>query len=54
MHKALVNLRYFLTPSLIFLSLVGVVLGGNWVWLGVALFLSSIVVDYVTSRAKRL
>ena len=49
MHKFLVNIRYFLTPSLIFLSLLGVVLGGNWVWLGVALFLSSIVVDYVTS-----
>lgn len=54
MHKFLVNLRYFFTPSLIFLSLVGVVLGGNWVWLGVCLFAAAIVVDYLTSAIKSI
>ena len=49
MHKFLVNIRYFLTPSLIFLALVGVVLGGNWVWLGLSLFIASIIVDTLTS-----
>jgi len=52
MHKILVNLRYFFTPSLIFLALVGVVLGGNWVWLGVCLFGAAIVADYLTSAVK--
>ena len=49
MHKFLVNIRYFLTPSLIFLALIGVVLGGNWVWLGLSLFIASIIVDTLTS-----
>ena len=49
MHKFLVNIRYFLTPSLIFLALVGVILGGNWVWLGLSLFIASIIVDTLTS-----
>lgn len=54
MHKILVNIRYFLTPSLIFLSLVGVLLGGPWVWLGVGLFIASIIVDYVSSAIPSL
>lgn len=54
MHKFLVNLRYFFTPSLIFLALVGVVLGGNWVWLGVCLFGAAIIADYMTSAAKSI
>ena len=54
MHKFLVNLRYFFTPSLIFLSLVGVVLGGHWVWLGVCLFVAAIIVDYLTSAIKNI
>ena len=54
MHKFLVNLRYFFTPSLIFLTLVGVVLGGNWVWLGVCLFVAAIIVDYLTSVIKSI
>ena len=54
MHKFLVNIRYFLTPSLIFLSLVGVLLGGPWVWLGVGLFIASIIVDYVSSAIPSL
>ena len=54
MQKLFVNLRYFLTPSLIFLSLIGIVLGGPWVWLGVALFISSIVVDFITSAVRAM
>ena len=49
MHTFLVNIRYFFTPTLIVLSLVGVVLGGNWVWLGVALFGAAIIADFLTS-----
>lgn len=52
MHKFLVNIRYFFTPSLIFLSLAGVVLGGNWVWLGVCLFVAAIIADFLTSAIK--
>lgn len=54
MHKFLVNLRYFLTPSLILLSLLGVVLGGQWVWLGVCMFIASIIADYATSAIKSI
>tara|TARA_R110002049_G_scaffold252264_1_gene426886 strand:+ start:22324 stop:23505 length:1182 start_codon:yes stop_codon:yes gene_type:complete len=54
MHTFLVNIRYFLTPTLIVLSLLGVILGGNWVWLGVVLFASSIVADYLTSAVKSI
>ena len=52
MYKFLVNIRYFLTPSLIFLALVGVVIGGPWVWTGVCLFIASIIIDAVTSAMK--
>lgn len=54
MHKFLVNIRYFLTPSLIFLALVGLVIGGPWVWTGVGLFIASIIIDYVTSAIKSI
>ncbi len=54
MHKVLVNIRYFLTPSLIFLALLGVVIGGPWVWTGVGLFIASIIVDYATSAIKSI
>ena len=49
MYKFLVNIRYFLTPSLIVLALLGVVLGGPWVWLGLSLFILSIIFDTFTS-----
>ncbi len=54
MHKFLVNIRYFLTPSLIVLALLGVVLGGPWVWLGLSLFIASIIVDTITSVAPSI
>ena len=52
MHKILVNLRYFETPILIFATLVGLVVGGPWVWTGVVLLISSIIVDWATSAMK--
>jgi alkane 1-monooxygenase len=54
MHTFLVNIRYFFTPSLILLSLIGVVLGGNWVWLGVALFGAAIIADFLTSAVPSI
>lgn len=54
MHKFLVNIRYFFTPSLILLSLLGVVMGGTWVWLGVCMFIASIIADYLTSAIKSI
>jgi alkane 1-monooxygenase len=54
MDKALINIRYFLTPALILMSLVGVLLGGTWVWLGVSLFIASIILDWFTSVVKSI
>ena len=52
MHKFLVNIRYFETPVLILLTLIGLVIGGHWVWTGVVLLIASIIIDYVTSAMK--
>ena len=52
MHKLFVNLRYFLTPTLILLALLGIVIGGNWVWTGIGLFIASIILDTVSSAMK--
>ncbi len=52
MHKFLVNIRYFETPILIFLTLVGLVIGGPWVWTGVVLLVASIIVDWATSASS--
>ena len=54
MHKFLVNIRYFETPALIFATLVGLVIGGPWVWTGVALLIASIIVDWATSAIKSI
>ena len=53
MHKFLVNFRYLETPFLIFATLVGMIIGGPWVWTGVALLGASIVIDWYTSRSSR-
>ena len=52
MHKLFVNLRYFLTPALIFLALLGIIAGGNWVWTGIGLFIASIILDAASSAMK--
>ena len=54
MHKFLVNIRYFETPSLIFLTLVGLVIGGPWVWTGVVLLIASVIIDWATSAMKSI
>jgi len=43
--KALINLRYFLAPLLILVSLAGVMAGGIWTWTGVFLLGAGIVLD---------
>ena len=45
MNKFLVNVRYFIAPLMIILSLIGVVIGGPWVWTGVVLLGLAIVMD---------
>ena len=54
MHKLFVNLRYFLTPTLILFTLLGIVVGGDWVWTGIGLFIASIILDYVSSAMKNV
>jgi alkane 1-monooxygenase len=49
MKKLVVNLRYFITPVMIFMAMGGIVLGGHWVWLGVVMFIAAIIADWITS-----
>ena len=39
MKKLLINIRYFMAPILILVSMFGVILGGPYVWAGVVLSL---------------
>ena len=50
MKKLFINLRYFLAPLLILSALFGVLAGGPWTWLGVALFGVGIIIDTVTTN----
>jgi alkane 1-monooxygenase len=45
MKKFLINIRYFLAPILIVVSMVGVLIGGPFVWVGVVLFGVGIILD---------
>jgi len=45
MKKLLINIRYFLAPILIVVSMVGVLVGGPFVWVGVVLFGVGILLD---------
>lgn len=45
MKKLLINIRYFMAPLLILVSMFGVLLGGPYVWAGVVLFGVGILVD---------
>lgn len=49
MHKLFVNLRYFLTPAMIFVTMLGIAVGGPWVWAGVIMFVSAIALDWLFS-----
>ena len=53
MHKFLVNYSIFRNANLNFsITLVGLVIGGPWVWTGVFLLIGSMIVDWATSAAK--
>lgn len=45
MKKILINIRYFMAPLLILVSMFGVLLGGPYVWAGVVLFGVGILLD---------
>ncbi len=49
MSKLIINLRYFMTPILIIVAMLGIVAGGLWSWLGVGMFLFAIAADYMFS-----
>jgi alkane 1-monooxygenase len=49
MNKLIINLRYFLTPAFIVLAMLGIVYGGIFAWLGVAMFGLAVVIDWMTS-----
>ncbi len=48
MKKLLVNIRYWLAPVLILVTLLSIIMGGMFVWVGVALFGVGIILDTVT------
>ena len=45
MKKTLINIRYFLAPLLIIVTMLGVLMGGIFVWTGVVLFGAGIILD---------
>jgi hypothetical protein len=49
MKKLIINLRYFMTPILIIVALLGIVVGGIWSWLGVGMFFFAIAADWFFS-----
>ena len=53
MKKLFINARYFLAPLLILSALFGVVAGGPWVWIGVALLGVGILVDTTTPQLSK-
>ena len=48
MKKLLINVRYWLAPILIIVTLLSVIMGGMFVWVGVALFGVGIILDTIT------
>jgi alkane 1-monooxygenase len=48
MKKLLINIRYWLAPVLIIVTLLSVLIGGMFVWVGVALFGVGIILDTIT------
>ena len=53
MKKLLINLQYLVLPVSLVLTLIGVVIGGLWVWTGLALLVLAIVTDtLITSHTQ--
>ena len=48
MKKLLINMRYWMAPILILVTLVSILMGGMFVWVGVALFGVGIILDTLT------
>jgi alkane 1-monooxygenase len=48
MKKLLINIRYWLAPILILVTLLSIVMGGMFVWVGVVLFAVGIILDTIT------
>ena len=48
MKKLFINIRYWLAPILILVTLLSVIMGGMFVWVGVALFGVCIILDTIT------
>ena len=48
MKKLLINIRYWLAPILILVTLASLILGGMFVWVGIALFGVGIILDTIT------
>jgi len=48
MKKLLINIRYWLAPTLILVTLASIIMGGMFVWVGVALFGVGIILDTLT------
>ena len=48
MKKILINVRYWMAPLLIIVTLVSIIMGGMFVWVGVALFGVGILLDTLT------
>ena len=53
MSKLLVNIRYFIAPLLILVTLAGVLAGGAWAWTGVGLLGVGIILDTLISVQPR-
>jgi len=52
MKKVLINMRYFMAPILIVASMIGVLIGGPYVWAGVALFGVGILLDTLSMSLR--
>jgi alkane 1-monooxygenase len=50
MKKLLVNMRYWMAPLLIIVTMLSIVMGGAFVWVGVALFGVGIILDTATMK----
>jgi alkane 1-monooxygenase len=48
MKKILINVRYWMAPLLIIVTLLSIIMGGMFVWVGVALFGVGIILDTLT------
>ena len=49
MKKLLVNMRYWMAPLLIIVTMLSIIMGGAFVWVGVALFGVGIILDTATT-----